>query len=164
MFPIGCKGLDVRQTLYRTLTGAIAFATAAALAACGQRIELRQRHQPGGNSAAAPQPVELSIGTFGEFGYEDLLVDYHNLHPNVTIKANKTGQGGPYHQQLLTKLASGSGLEDVVAIEEGHLSDVLSKPQLFNNLEQIGPKDVTKDRWLDWKYDAAKAKDGTLIG
>jgi cellobiose transport system substrate-binding protein len=156
--------LNVRHTLHRTLTGAIALATAAALAACGNGSSSGSGNNPGATSAGPPQPVELSIGTFGEFGYEDLLVEYHNLHPNVTIKANKTGQGGPYHQQLLTKLASGSGLEDVVAIEEGHLSDVLSKPQLFNNLEEIGPKDVTKDRWLDWKYDAAKAKNGTLIG
>jgi cellobiose transport system substrate-binding protein len=147
----------VRHNLFRTLTGAIALVTAGALAACGSGSST-------GDSNAAAQPVELSIGTFGEFGYEDLLVEYHNLHPNVTIKPTKTGQGGPYHQQLLTKLAAGSGLEDVVAIEEGHLSDVLDKPQLFNNLAEIGPKDVTPNRWLDWKYNAAKAKNGTLIG
>jgi cellobiose transport system substrate-binding protein len=41
---------------------------------------------------------------------------------------------------------------------------VLSKPQLFNDLSKIGPQDANKDRWLSWKYDAAKAKDGTLIG
>ncbi|MFL6145534.1 MAG: extracellular solute-binding protein [Labedaea sp.] len=118
----------------------------------------------GGSTGSSNANVDLSIATFTEFGYEDLLTEYHNLHPNVTIKHNKTGQGGPYHTALLTKLAGGSGLEDVVAIEEGHLSDVLSKPNLFNNLEQIGPKDASKDRWLDWKYEAAKAKDGTLIG
>jgi cellobiose transport system substrate-binding protein len=152
----------VRQNLYRTLTGAVAIATAAALAACSSNDS--GSSNAGGTSGAAAQPVDLSIATFTEFGYEDLLVEYHNLHPNVTIKHNKTGEGGPYHQQLLTKLAAGSGAEDVVAIEEGHLSDVLSKPQLFNDLSKIGPQDANKDRWLSWKYDAAKAKDGTLIG
>jgi cellobiose transport system substrate-binding protein len=148
----------VRQNLQRLLIGAIAVATASS-AACGSSAS--SNNNTGGDPNAA---VDLSIGTFGEFGYEDLLVEYHNLHPNVTIKHNKAGQGGPYHQELLTKLAAGSGADDVSAIEEGHLSDVLSKPQLFNNLAEIGPKDVTKDRWLGWKYDAAKAKNGTLIG
>ncbi|HEX6354262.1 MAG TPA: extracellular solute-binding protein [Actinophytocola sp.] len=108
--------------------------------------------------------IELSIGTFTEFGYEDLLKEYESLNPNIKIKHNKTGQGGPYHQQLLTKLAAREGLEDVVAIEEGHLPDVIDKPQLFNNLAEIGPKDATPERWLDWKYQQGVAKDGTWIG
>jgi cellobiose transport system substrate-binding protein len=108
--------------------------------------------------------LELTIGTFTEFGYEDLLVEYERLHPDIKITHHKTGQGGPYHQQLLTKLGATSGLEDVVAIEEGHLPDVLDKPQLFNDLADIGPKDVQPDRWLDWKYQAGTAKDGTWIG
>jgi len=152
----------VRQQLGRAFIGAIALATVGAMTACGSSDS--GSGGSGGSTGSSNANVDLSIATFGEFGYEDLLTEYHNLHPNVTIKHNKTGQGGPYHTALLTKLAGGSGLEDVVGLEEGHLSDVLSKPQLFNNLEQIGPKDVTKDRWLDWKYDAAKAKDGTLIG
>lgn len=152
----------MRQNLFRTLTGAIALATAGTLAACGG--ESNSSNAGDNSNAASQQPIELTIGTFGEFGYEDLLVEYHNLHPNITIKHNKTGQGGPYHQQLLTKLAAGSGLEDVAAIEEGHLSDVLDKSSKFNDLSKIGPADVKPDRWLSWKFDAAKAKDGTVIG
>lgn len=154
----------MRQNLYRTLTGAIALASVAAvgtLAACGDDSS---SSNAGDNNNANTQPIELTIGTFGEFGYEGLLVEYHNLHPNITIKHNKTGQGGPYHQQLLTKLAAGSGLEDVAAIEEGHLSDVLDKSSKFNDLSKIGPADAKPDRWLPWKYDAAKAKNGTVIG
>nr|WP_233159298.1 ABC transporter substrate-binding protein [Actinophytocola xanthii] len=108
--------------------------------------------------------IELTIGTFTEFGYEDLLKEYEDLNPNIKITHHKTGQGGPYHQQLLTKLAANSGLEDVVAIEEGHLPDVLDKPHLFNNLADIGPSDVKPERWLDWKYEAGTAKDGTWVG
>ena len=126
----------MRQNLYRTLTGAIALATAGTLVACGG--ESNSSNAGDNSNAASQQPIELTIGTFGEFGYEDLLVEYHNLHPNITIKHNKTGQGGPYHQQLLTKLAAGSGLEDVAAIEEGHLSDVLDKSSKFNDLSKIG--------------------------
>lgn len=153
----------MRQNLFRTLTGAIAIATVGSLAACSSN-DSGSGNAGGGSAAASTEPIELTIGTFGEFGYEDLLIEYHNLHPNITVKHNKTGQGGPYAQQFITKLAAGSGLEDVVAIEEGHLSDVLDKSSKFNDLSKIGPQDVKPDRWLSWKYDAAKSKDGTVIG
>jgi len=122
-----------------------------------QRIELRQRHQPGRQLRRGTPAVELSIGTFGEFGYEDLLVDYHNLHPNVTIKPTRP-VGRPVPPAAAAKLTSGSGLETWSPSEEGHLSDVLSKPQLLNNLEQIGPKDVTKDAGWTGSYDAARPR------
>jgi cellobiose transport system substrate-binding protein len=52
----------------------------------------------------------------------------------------------------------------VTALEEGHLSDFLDKGSKFNDLSKIGPADASPDRWLPWKYDAAKTKDGKLIG
>lgn len=145
----------MRSNQRRVFAGAIAFAAAVGLTACGSSDD------SGGSDSGK---IELSIGTFTEFGYEDLLPEYEKLHSNIKITHHKTGDGGPYHQQLLTKLAAGNGLEDVVAIEEGHLSDVIDKSQLFNNLADIGPKDVKPDRWLDWKYEAGVAKDGTWIG
>ncbi|MGH8965349.1 MAG: ABC transporter substrate-binding protein, partial [Actinomycetes bacterium] len=140
----------------RVFASAIALATAVGLTACGS--------SDGSGGGSDSGKIELSIGTFTEFGYEDLLKEYEGLHANIHITHHKTGQGGPYHQQLLTKLAAGEGLEDVVAIEEAHIPDVIDKPQLFNNLAEIGPKDATPERWLDWKYQQAVAKDGTWIG
>lgn len=125
----------------------------AGLAACG-----------GGGSAESDGKIELTIGTFTDFGYEALLPEYEQAHPNIKITHHKTGEGGPYHQNLITKLAAGSGLEDVVAVEEGHFSDIIDKSSKFNDLSEIGPKDVTADRWLPWKYDGGKDKDGRLIG
>jgi cellobiose transport system substrate-binding protein len=145
----------VRSNQRRVFAGAIALAAAVGLTACGSS---------GDSGGSDSGKIELSIGTFTEFGYEDLLKEYEGLHPNIHITHHKTGQGGPYHQQLLTKLAAREGLEDVVAIEEGHLPDVIDKPQLFNNLAEIGPKDAKPERWLDWKYQQAVAKDGTWIG
>ncbi|OXM70003.1 ABC transporter substrate-binding protein [Amycolatopsis vastitatis] len=116
-------------------------------------------------AAAAPnEHVDLTLATFTEFGYEALIPEYERLHPNIKITHRKTGEGGPYHQDLITKLAAGSGLADVAAVEEGHLSDVLDKGSKFNDLSKIGPADASPDRWLSWKYDAAKTKDGKLIG
>jgi cellobiose transport system substrate-binding protein len=116
-------------------------------------------------AAAAPnEHVDLTLATFTEFGYEALIPEYERLHPNIKITHRKTGQGGPYHQELTTKLAAGSGLADVTALEEGHLSDFLDKGSKFNDLSKIGPADASPDRWLGWKYDAAKTKDGKVIG
>ncbi|WP_103349137.1 extracellular solute-binding protein [Amycolatopsis sp. CA-128772] len=116
-------------------------------------------------AAAAPnEHVDLTLATFTEFGYEALIPEYERLHPNIKITHRKTGQGGPYHQELTTKLAAGSGLADVTALEEGHLSDFLDKGSKFNDLSKIGPADASPDRWLSWKYDAAKTKDGKVIG
>nr|WP_116202158.1 ABC transporter substrate-binding protein [Amycolatopsis circi] len=131
--------------------------TAVSAAACG-----------GGNdvpAAAGPnEHVELTLATFTEFGYEALIPEYERLHPNIKITHRKTGQGGPYAQDMMTKLAAGSGLADVQAVEEGHLSDILSKSSKFNDLSKIGPADVSPDRWLSWKYEAGKDKNGKLIG
>ncbi|MGW4482906.1 ABC transporter substrate-binding protein [Amycolatopsis sp. NPDC004368] len=135
--------------------------TALALAACGGG---------GGSSSDIPaaagpnEHVELTLATFTEFGYEALIPEYERLHPNIKITHRKTGQGGPYAQDMMTKLAAGSGLADVQAVEEGHLSDILAKSSKFYDLTQIGPADASADRWLPWKYDAGKDKTGKLIG
>jgi cellobiose transport system substrate-binding protein len=133
--------------------------TAALTAACGGSDNTA-------TPAAAPpgEKVELTVATFTEFGYEGLLPEYEALHPNIKITARKTGDAGPYHQDLITKLAAGSGLADVQAVEEGHLSDIMDKSSKFNDLTKIGPADAGADRWLSWKYEAGKDKSGKLIG
>jgi len=133
--------------------------TAAVTTACG-----------GSDNAATPaaagpgEKVELTVATFNQFGYEDLYPEYEALHPNIKITPRKTGDSGQYHQELITKIAAGSGLADIQALEEGHLSDIMDKSSKFNDLSKIGPADANADRWLPWKYDAGKDKNGRLIG
>jgi cellobiose transport system substrate-binding protein len=145
------------QTVRTLLTCAAVALLAGGLTACG-----------GDSSSQAPDagsgPIELSIATFTEFGYEDLLKEYEQAHSNIKIVHRKTGQGGPFHQEMLTKLSAGSGLADVQALEEGHISTFIDKADKFNDLAEIGPKDVQPSRWLPWKYEAGRAKDGKLIG
>ncbi|WP_433407457.1 ABC transporter substrate-binding protein [Saccharomonospora azurea] len=136
-----------------------AIATASAVAAVGLVTVAC-----GGDDAAAGGKLQLSISTFNEFGYEELYAEYERLHPDIDIVVHETGQGGPYHQSLFTKLGAGSGLDDVVAVEEAHLPEVLDKSSRFHDLTEIGPKEAGPDRWLDWKYEAALDKDGRLIG
>ncbi|GAA3571388.1 extracellular solute-binding protein [Amycolatopsis ultiminotia] len=153
------KGLTTVTTFRKGLVLALGITmTALTATACG-----------GGDgdvpAAAGPnEHVELTLATFTEFGYEALLPEYQKLHPNITVTHRKTGQGGPYAQDMMTKLAAGSGLADVQAVEEGHLSDVLAKSSKFRDLGEIGPADAAADRWLSWKYEAGKDKNGKLIG
>ncbi|WP_370468998.1 extracellular solute-binding protein [Amycolatopsis sp. YIM 10] len=147
----------MRNRPRRTLTLTTILATTALLAgACGS--------SGSGEPADSGGPIELTIATFGEFGYEELLREYQTIHPNIKVTERKTGKAGPHHQNLIAKLGAGSGLADIEAIEEGHLSNVLDKASRFNDLSQIGPADAGADRWLPWKYEAAKSKDGKLIG
>ncbi|MET9226258.1 ABC transporter substrate-binding protein [Lentzea sp. NPDC003310] len=118
----------------------------------------------GAANRTADGRTELTVATFNEFGYEELFAAYEAEHPNIKITQRKTGQGAPHHQNLFTKLGAGSGLADVEAVEEGYLSQVMDKSGQFHNLLEIGPKDVTADRWLKWKADAATTRDGRLIG
>ena len=117
-----------------------------------------------GAGKASDGRTELTIATFNEFGYDELFKEYEAAHPDVKITQRKTGQGSPHHQNLFTKLGAGSGLADVEAVEEGYLSQVMAKSGQFNDLKEIGPKDVTPDRWLPWKAEAATTKDRRLIG
>ncbi|WP_026454935.1 ABC transporter substrate-binding protein [Saccharomonospora iraqiensis] len=117
-----------------------------------------------GGGGADDGTIELSVATFGEFGYEELYAEYERQNPDVRIVPRKTGQGGPYHQALFTKLGGNSGLEDVVAVEEGYMADVLDASQRFHDLTEIGPDGVGPERWLDWKYDGGVDSDGRLIG
>ncbi|WP_191295738.1 ABC transporter substrate-binding protein [Lentzea cavernae] len=127
--------------------------SAAATTACGT----------GGASQTADGKTELTIATFNEFGYEELFKEYEAAHSDVKITQRKTGQGQPHHQNLFTKLGAGSGLADIEGVEEGYLSQFMSKAGQFNDLKEIGPK-VEDDRWLKWKTEAVTTKDGKLMG
>ena len=118
----------------------------------------------GAANRTADGRTELTVATFNEFGYEELFKEYEAAHPDIKITQRKTGQGAPHHQNLFTKLGAGSGLADVEAVEEGYLSQVMARSGQFNDLREIGPKDVTPDRWLKWKVQAATTRDNRLIG
>lgn len=152
---------------FTTLT-ATALSATLLLAACGGDDSSDDSADPGDNSTDAgseePEEVELSVATFGTFGYEEagLFEEYEQLNPHVTITARNTGDGGPYHEDLVTKLSAGGGLSDVVAVEEGHIGKILVQSDKFHDLNEIGPD--TSGRWLDWKTEVATDDEGRLIG
>ncbi|WP_075741814.1 MULTISPECIES: ABC transporter substrate-binding protein [Actinoalloteichus] len=108
--------------------------------------------------------IELVVATFNEMGYEELLEEYEEANPGITVTHRKTGAAESHHQSLFTRINAGSGLADVEAVEEGYMAQAMEASGRFNDLAEIGPDDVSPDRWLDWKYEAGVTPDGKLIG
>lgn len=140
----------------RTTAGAaVAGAAAFALVASGCATDAGE--------PSADEPIELTITTFGTFGYEDLYEEYMDLNPNVTIVANNIDTGGNARTDTFTKLAAGSGLSDIVALEEGWLGSIMEVSGEFVDLRDYGIEDRAGD-WVDWKYQQATDADGRVIG
>ncbi|GAA3879412.1 extracellular solute-binding protein [Leifsonia kafniensis] len=117
----------------------------------------------GDKPAGSDNPIELTVTTFGTFGYDDLYKQYEADHPGVTIKPTNIDTGGNARTDMFTKLAAGTGLTDVVAVEEGWLGSVMEVSDQFVDLNDFGAKDIS-DRWVDWKLAQGTDADGRVIG
>lgn len=115
---------------------------------------------PGSTPVADNTPITLTLATFNKFGYSDqMLAAYHTLHPNVTVVQNIAATSQAAQDNMFTKLAAGSGLGDVEAVEV----DWMPKLKQYSNLFVDLSSPASKGRWLDWKTQAATAN-GRLIG
>lgn len=121
---------------------------AASLTACGD---------DGGSEDGT---VELTIATFNEFGYEDLIKEWNEDNPDIQVKQKKVGTWDDAKENLYTKLASGSGLSDIEAIEGDAMPAMLAESDAFVDLTDS----ELDGRWLDWKAAAATNADGQMIG
>lgn len=106
--------------------------------------------------------IRLSIGTFGEFGFDPLYREYEALHPGIRITARVT-RSEDHHKNLAAHLATNTGAADVEAIEEGWISQFTNAPNRFLDFNAYGGA-ALKDRWPDWKWAAGTATDGRVIG
>ncbi|HJB62971.1 MAG TPA: extracellular solute-binding protein, partial [Candidatus Microbacterium pullistercoris] len=104
----------------------------------------------GGSSGSTDEEITLTITTFGTFGYEDLYEEYMDEHENITIEATNIDTGGNARTDLFTKLAAGSGVSDIVAIEEGWVGAVMEVSDMFVDLNDHGFADRADD-WVPWK-------------
>ncbi|MGP3533416.1 ABC transporter substrate-binding protein [Microbacterium sp. RD1] len=136
------------------LVAAAASTTALVLAGCSGG---------GGDAAGSDEDITLSITTFGTFGYDDLYAEYEEEHPNITIDATNIDTGGNARTDAFTKIAAGSGLSDIVAIEEGWLGAIMEVSDQFADLRDYGIEDRKGD-WVDWKYGQATDPEGRVIG
>lgn len=142
------SGASRRRGLALAATGAVVLSLG--LAACGG--------DDGDESADGK--ITLTVATFNEFGYEDLLTEYMELNPDIKVVQKKLGTWEEHRDNLYTKLAAGSGLSDIEAIEGDGMPAILEEADAFTDLTD--PE--VDGRWLDWKQAAGTSADGKLIG
>ncbi len=131
------------------LVPALAVSLLAAVAACG-----------GGSGSDGK--TKIIIGTFGEFGYEDLYKAYEKAHPDVDI-VERVSKAEDHHKNMAAHLATGKGAADIEAIEEGWIGQFKASPNKFNDLNKLGAADL-KSQWPEWKWESSVAKTGEQIG
>ncbi len=125
----------MRQHIRPRRTAATAAALALSLlplAACG--------------SGSGDGRTQLTVATFSDFGYQALVEEYEDAHPDIKVKI-QVSQFEQHHQQLTTQLAGGSGAADIVAVEEGWMPRFRESRDEFVNLAEHGGAELA-DRWL----------------
>jgi cellobiose transport system substrate-binding protein len=111
------------------------------------------------------EPITLTITTFGTMGIDANYDAYEKAHPNITIEATNLADGGSARDDAYAKIAAGTGLSDVVAIEEGWLSSIRDVSDAFVDFNDYGFADETKDwGFLDWKVKQGQDADGRQFG
>jgi cellobiose transport system substrate-binding protein len=106
----------------------------------------------------------LTVGLFGTFGFKEagLWDAYKKVCPNITIKEDVVEQSADYWTRLKTRLASGSGLDDVQAIEIGFVADVVQNhTDQFVNWNTVPNSEADKAEFYPWKWQLATTSDGT---
>ncbi len=114
----------------------------------------------GGGGGSAGDPVKITVATFNEFGYEDLIDEWNADHPEIQVTQKKVGTWDDAKENLYTKLAAGSGLSDIEAIEGDSMPAILAESDAFVDLSDP----ALDGRWLDFKAAAATDADGQMIG
>lgn len=150
----------MRTTRKRTLALTAGVAGMALIAsACGGG----DGNDSGGEEAEGGEggeEITLTVATFNEFGYEDLITEYEELNPGINVEHVKAATSQEARDKLNTSLAAGSGASDVEAIETDWWPEL---KQYADNFEDLASPDV-EGRWIDWKTEDAMTEDGKLLG
>ena len=115
------------------------------------------------SSAAPVEPaadVTLTVAYWGNFGLENLAVEYEALHPNVTIELN-SGDYAAQHDALQQAIIAGSGAAQVAAIDEGYITGFVAQSDGFVNLLDLGAGKYEAN-YLPWKWAQAANADGAF--
>jgi cellobiose transport system substrate-binding protein len=114
----------------------------------------------GSDGGGGDGKVTLTVATFNEFGYEDLIDEYMAANPDITVEQRKAATTGEARDNLNTRLAAGSGLSDIEAVEVDWLPELMQFSDRFVDLSDPS----VEGRWLDWKAAQATTPDGVLMG
>lgn len=114
------------------------------------------------DSGGGGETVELTVGLFGDFGFEALYEEYEATHPNVEI-TERLVEFADHHSRLIANLATDTGAADIEAVEVGYIGTMLATPDRFYDLREYGAEEL-ESQYLDWKWQQGVAEDGTIIG
>lgn len=142
----------------RTTWTAIAGATSVALLATACSSSGGDNGSDGGGSSDAQ--ITLTVSTFNEWGYDDLLDEYMALNPNITVEHQKYATSDEAREQFNTGMAAGSGLADVAGVEVDWMPEIMQYADQFTDLTN----ESVEGRWQDWKVAQATTTDGQLLG
>ncbi len=140
---------------------AIATASALVLAACGSSDS--SDSSAGSGPCGTTAKTTVTVGLFGTFGFEEngLWKAYKEKCPNITVKQDVVEQSADYWTRLKTRLASGSGLDDVQALEIGFVADVVQNhASQFVNWNTVPNAAADKAEYYPWKWKLATSVDG----
>jgi cellobiose transport system substrate-binding protein len=118
-----------------------------------------------GGVCGTSETTTLTIGLFGTFGYKEngLYDQYKKRCPNITINENDVEQSADYWTKLKTRLASGSGLDDIQGIEIGFVADVVQNhAKQFVNFNTLPDAAALKSSFYDWKWKQATTTDSKV--
>jgi cellobiose transport system substrate-binding protein len=135
-----------------------------ALAGCGGSDSSGAATSADAGPCGTTDDTTLTVGLFGTFGFKEagLWDAYHKVCPNITIKEDVVEQSADYWTRLKTRLASGSGLDDVQAIEIGFVADVVQNhADQFVNWNTVPNAAADKAEFYDWKWQQASNADGS---
>ncbi|MFD2215152.1 ABC transporter substrate-binding protein [Metabacillus endolithicus] len=140
------------------LASGLSLALAFSLAACSGGDKKESASEGGGSG---DEKVELNFWAFGATGYEELVKEYQEQNPNVTIKF-KSSETAEHHDALFTALSAGSGAPDIAMLEVDQFDRFKAAQDRFANLYDLGAKDV-QDQYLDWKWNAGENEGGDFL-
>jgi cellobiose transport system substrate-binding protein len=112
------------------------------------------------SGSGADGVTTVTVATFNEFGYEGLIDEWNAANDDIKIKQVKVGTWDDAKANLYTKLAAGSGLSDIEAIEGDAMPAILAEEGAFEDLTD----DEVDGRWLPWVEEKTLNADGQMIG
>ncbi|MGH3510211.1 MAG: ABC transporter substrate-binding protein [Nocardioidaceae bacterium] len=159
-----------RSSTSRTRVSLLAVASASliVLAGCSSNSNGSGDNTANGGAGSGPcgttAKTTLTVGLFGTFGFKEngLWTAYQAKCPNITIKEDDVEQSADYWTRLKTRLASGSGLDDVQGIEIGFVADVVQNhASQFVNWNTVPNAAKDKAEFFPWKWQLASTTDGS---
>ncbi|MDR1768542.1 MAG: extracellular solute-binding protein [Propionibacteriaceae bacterium] len=155
----------------RAAAGATIFAACLAVTACGTQTPADNTSTGSGDQSqtAAAETIELTIGTFNNFGFEaatdtapgaDLFNKYMAEHPNIKIVSTVAKSSDDARNAFNTAIGAGSGAYDIQAVDIDWMPSIMDNADKFVDVKDL----ATANDYLDWKIQQATTADGKVLG